>query len=96
MHFLKNAHKMHFLNNAHFILLHYHNLNKMNSKKSPSKPSAGIPSSVSPTKLKLENELDRSHESPSKKAKKADVQVGVIGSSSYGDCAIEIRNGYSV
>ena len=68
-------------------------------KKTPSKAasSAATPSSVTPIKLKLENELDRKDESPSKKTKKAEVvQVGVCGSSTYGDCAIEIKNGYSV
>ena len=75
------------------------------NKKTPTKSiSAGnstpSPASIaSPSKLKLEHELDRPlvNESPTKKAKKAEVvQVGVIGSLTYGDCAIEIKNGYSV
>jgi hypothetical protein len=69
------------------------------NKKTPTKsaPSAGTPNSVTPIKLKLENELDRSIEPPSKKSKKTEVvQVGVVGSPTHGDCAIEIKNGYSV
>jgi hypothetical protein len=69
------------------------------NKKTPTKsaPSAGTPTSITPTKLKVENELDRQNESPTKKAKKNEiVQVGVVGSFTYGDCAIEIKNGYSV
>ena len=69
------------------------------NKKTPNKgvPLATTPTSVTPTKLKLESEVERKDDTPSKKLKKTEVvSIGVCGSSTYGDCAIEIRNGYSV
>ena len=58
----------------------------------PSTPPKSNNASQSTSPIKLENEL-----TPSKRVKPNEIiQIGVVGSSEHGHCAIEIKNGYAV
>ena len=70
----------------------------MNNKKStmkstiPSTPPKSSNASQTPSPVKSENNL-----TPSKRVKTNEIiQIGVVGSSEHGHCAIEVKNGYSV
>jgi hypothetical protein len=65
--------------------------------KTPTKtPNSPIKSELQ-TPVKLHNELDRKELTPTKKVKPNEViQIGVVGSAEYGNCAIEIKNGYAM
>ena len=67
------------------------------SKKTPSKNILSTPKSSTVSPLKMENDIERKDATPTKKVKLNEIiQIGVVGSVEYGDCAIEIKNGYAM
>ena len=65
--------------------------------KTPTKTTNSPIKSEIQTPIKLQSELDRKELTPTKKVKPNEViQIGVVGSAEYGNCAVEIRNGYAV
>jgi len=58
-------------------------------------PSKSVASSTNVTPKSLFNDTDGAKNPPTKKMKMTEViQIGVVITTEYGDCAVEIKNGY--